>query len=76
VSGESSARRKVAQIERLRVGPSKRAAKYIEQHKDNQFMPSTGVITRKAPKVGRNSPCPCGQTIDGKPVKFKNCCRT
>lgn len=25
-------------------------------------------------KIGRNDPCPCGKTINGKPVKYKNCC--
>lgn len=25
-------------------------------------------------KVGRNDPCPCGKTINGKPVKYKKCC--
>jgi peptide deformylase len=24
-------------------------------------------------KVGRNDPCPCGKTINGKPVKWKKC---
>lgn len=25
-------------------------------------------------KISRNDPCPCGKTINGKPVKYKNCC--
>jgi len=30
---------------------------------------------RNAPKIGRNSACPCGSTNDnGKPQKFKRCC--
>jgi uncharacterized protein YecA (UPF0149 family) len=74
MSGPKSNDRKEGALERLRVGASKRAMKFLAQHAEDQFMPSTGVITRKEPKVGRNQPCPCGQTIDGKPVKFKNCC--
>jgi SEC-C motif-containing protein len=33
------------------------------------FIPGVSPITRAAPKVGRNDPCPCGS---GK--KFKKCC--
>jgi len=30
---------------------------------------------KKAEKVGRNEPCPCGATNDqGKPIKYKKCC--
>jgi len=25
-------------------------------------------------KAGRNDPCPCGKTINGKPIKYKKCC--
>ena len=25
-------------------------------------------------KIGRNDPCPCGATNDGKPIKYKKCC--
>jgi hypothetical protein len=53
---------------------SKRHLRWLQVHWKDRFMASTGAITRKGPKVGRNDPCPCGQTIDGKPVKFKNCC--
>ena len=28
----------------------------------------------KDSNIGRNEPCPCGKTINGKPVKYKNCC--
>jgi peptide deformylase len=31
-------------------------------------------FTVRSKKVGRNQPCPCGKTIDGKPVKYKRCC--
>lgn len=37
-------------------------------YEDGQIV-GTGPITRSAPKVGRNEPCPCGS---GK--KFKKCC--
>lgn len=36
------------------------------------FEPS--VKPRQQAKVGRNEPCPCGMLVDGKPVKFKDCC--
>lgn len=69
MSGPKSNDRKEGALERLRVGASKRAQKFLAQHAEDQFMPSTGVITRKAPKVGRNEPCECGS---GK--KSKRCC--
>lgn len=35
----------------------------------------TDPIKRETPKVGRNSPCPCGKLdMDGKPIKYKKCC--
>lgn len=74
MSGAASNRRKDAQIERLRVGPSKRWLRYLDAHGKDKYIKNAGTIKRKAPKVGRNEPCPCGQTVDGKPVKFKNCC--
>ena len=24
--------------------------------------------------IGRNDPCPCGRTSNGKPLKYKKCC--
>jgi len=31
-------------------------------------------LTVKSTKIGRNEPCPCGKTKDGKSVKYKKCC--
>jgi len=28
---------------------------------------------KKIPKVGRNEPCPCGASKNGKRIKFKRC---
>lgn len=31
-------------------------------------------MTIRSEKIGRNEPCPCGNSINGKPVKYKKCC--
>ena len=49
------------QILKFRTTPEERKKLYMEQK-------ASGTI-RKAPKVGRNEPCPCGS---GK--KYKHCC--
>jgi hypothetical protein len=54
---------------------SKRSIRWMETEGARiKFRPSTSSYVRKAPKVGRNDPCPCGQSIDGRPVKYKDCC--
>lgn len=42
---------------------------------DHIKMEKTDPIKRDSPKIGRNSPCPCGKLDkDGKPIKYKKCC--
>jgi uncharacterized protein YecA (UPF0149 family) len=66
--------RKVAREERMRRTISTRFQHWKKAHAKDTFIPSKVPFVLKGPKVGRNDPCPCGQTIDGKPVKFKHCC--
>jgi peptide deformylase len=48
------------------------AVQHEMDHLDGKVLIDYGL--EKIKKVGRNDPCPCGKTINGKPIKYKKCC--
>lgn len=58
-----------AEVIRQAIAPNVRAIHAYWLARRDEFSPATATVTRDAPKVGRNEPCPCGS---GK--KYKKCC--